>query len=418
MLFGLLCIYIVFYYVRPLEWVSGLAGSQIFQVIGVISVCALFNEWLSRRIQFYRYRSDTMMTGFVVAMVISNVIHGNFGVMLESLKGFFPVLVGYFLIANSLNSRKRIENFTFLLILLTVFLASQAILEAATGSGLGGIEPILSHGSIIDGAEIKIPRARWYGVFNDPNDLGLALVMVVPFLVNDLFNKKWLLPAACLPILLCGLYWTNSRGAVISLLVSLFSYCVLRFRSANGVFLGMLLGTLLLIFGPSRMSDVSSSGESAYGRIEAWYQGFQMLKCNPLFGVGKGMFTDYHRLTAHNSYILVLAELGLVGSFFFVGLFHYPLLWAKKNFSVIEGDSAIRSFNLAIVSSLIGIMTAMFFLSRAYILVPFLLIALISASINEDCRTYDDVLAASYSGVVYVTLCQATFLYIIVTFLL
>ena len=45
-----------------------------------------------------------------------------------------------------------------------------------------------------------------------------------------------------------------------------------------------------------------------------------MFKSAPLFGVGFGKFADIADLTAHNSFVLCLAELGFVGSTFWVAL--------------------------------------------------------------------------------------------------
>jgi hypothetical protein len=45
-----------------------------------------------------------------------------------------------------------------------------------------------------------------------------------------------------------------------------------------------------------------------------------MFKSAPLFGVGFGRFTDFHDITAHNSFVLCLAELGLVGSTIWIAL--------------------------------------------------------------------------------------------------
>ena len=222
-------------------------------------------------------------------------------------------------------------------------------------------------------------------LFNDPNDLGLALVLPVPFLLDRLLNRKYLVAALCLPFLLYALYLTNSRGAPLALMASVFVYFVLRFRSKKGVVIGLALSAILILFGPSRMAQLSGGDDSAYGRVEAWYEGFQMFKSSPVFGVGKGMFTDFNNLTAHNSYMLVLAELGFVGSIFFLGLFFYPLRWAKKNL-LKESDSLEgkldRCFLSATFGSLAGLMTAMFFLSRAYILLPFMLIAFLTVLIN------------------------------------
>lgn len=55
-------------------------------------------------------------------------------------------------------------------------------------------------------------------------------------------------------------------------------------------------------------------------RLEAWANGLEMFKSAPLFGIGFNGFTDYHEITAHNSFVLCLAELGLLGSTLWVAM--------------------------------------------------------------------------------------------------
>lgn len=386
MLFFLLCLYISLYYIRPFEWVPGLVGTPIFLWLGVISILALLFAWGSGKIRIFRYKTDVMMVGFVAAIVLSHLSHGYFGGAIDGVRDFLPAIVGYFLVAHALDSEKKIKGFVFLLTGLTVFLAYQAWLQSVHGIAWGGMEPLIQYQYDGDGERIGLPRVRWFGMFNDPNDLGLALVLPVPFLLDRLLNRKYLLAGLCLTPLIYALYLTNSRGAMLALLASVFTYLVLRFRSMKGVVVGLALAAVLMLFGPSRMAQMSSGEASAYGRVEAWYAGFQMFKSNPVFGVGKGMFTDFHDLTAHNSFMQVLAELGMIGSFFFLGLIFYPLRWGKRNlFREIELPESEqgRCFLAAGFAAGVGLLAAIFFLSRAYVLLPFMAFALVMASINS-----------------------------------
>ena len=119
----------------------------------------------------------------------------------------------------------------------------------------------------------------------------------------------------------------------------------------RGVVLGLILAVFGMTFGPSRMSNMSAAEESANGRLDAWYAGFQMFKDNPLFGVGQGMFTDYHYLTAHNSYMLVLSELGFFGSIFFMGFFLVAFQWGwRQPANLFSGFlNVIRLFAISFV---------------------------------------------------------------------
>src|SRR5690606_17766975 len=112
-------------------------------------------------------------------------------------------------------------------------------------------------------------------------------------------------------MLLYGIYLTHSRGALLAVIAMAGRYVLLR----RGVFLAGMLGVVALAalqLVQSRMGDIDVQEESAMGRVEAWYDGMHMFVANPLFGVGTGRFTEYHELTAHNSFVLMLAENGLV----------------------------------------------------------------------------------------------------------
>ncbi|APG26441.1 hypothetical protein A7E78_00305 [Syntrophotalea acetylenivorans] len=386
MLFYLLCIYVSLYYIRPFEWYGPLRGLPIFAVLGIICLLALFYCWATDKIRLFAYKTDYMMAGFVLAIVLSHLSNGYFGGAVDSVMQFLPSLVGYFLIAHGLDNRQKVNRFILLLIVLSTYLGYEAWLQHSQGFSHGGLEPLYQQITNADGVREPLLRVRWYGLFNDPNDLGLALVIAVPFLIQRILEKKYIIAVVCLPTLLYAIYLTNSRGAMLALLAAIFTFFILYYQSKKGMIFGVILTGLLIVFGPSRMAEISAGESSAYGRIEAWYEGFQMFKGSPLFGVGKGMFTDYHALTAHNSYMLVLAELGAVGSFFFIGVFFYSLRWAQKPFfskRSMPSNSQEHGLLAACYGSLMGLMICMFFLSRAYILLPFMVLALLTSFINK-----------------------------------
>ncbi|MFZ4860145.1 MAG: O-antigen ligase family protein [Desulfuromonadaceae bacterium] len=322
-----------------------------------------------------------MMFGYLIAIEISHISHVYVGGAINSFNIILPTITGFFLVICFIDSRHHLRLLIFLLVALSTFLAYEGCLQHNTGFSHGGLEPYYENKYLTDGENIKVPRIRWYGVFNDPNDLGLALVLVVPFLLNMLLQRHLVVPLMTLPFIGLSIFYTNSRGTALAGLVAIGTYFIVRYRSLYGVVAGGLLAVVLLFFGPSRMSSVSASEESAYGRIEAWYEAYQMFKASPLFGVGQGRFTEFHTLTAHNSFVLVMAELGIFGLFFFTGLFYFPYYWLWDNF-VKKGGSNIDREDTGLVSasfaSLTGMLASMFFISRSYILLPFILVALVT----------------------------------------
>ena len=88
-------------------------------------------------------------------------------------------------------------------------------------------------------------------------------------------------------------------------------------RAASaGLALALVLGMLALNFTGGRAIGAVEGAD----RLEAWSVGLQLFKRAPVFGTGFGSFTDFSDITAHNSFVLCLAELGLVGSTIWLAL--------------------------------------------------------------------------------------------------
>lgn len=383
MLAFLVVVYFSLYYLRPTEWVPGIIGIPLLKMVGGVSLLYLLGGAISRRFpNVIIGQTERMMFGLLGAIILSHLSHFYISGAINSINGFVPTTTGFFLTICFIDSRQRLRLFIFLIIALSTILAFEGWLQFNYGFSHGGLAPLYEDLPLPTGETLQSPRIRWYGVFNDPNDLGLALVLAVPFLLDMLLRRQLILPLTSLPLISIAIYYTNSRGTILAGLVAIGSYFVIRYRSVSGALAGGLLAVVLFLFGPSRMSSVSAAEESAHGRIDAWYEAFQMFKANPLFGVGQGMFTDYHFLTAHNSFVLVFAELGFVGLFFFTGFFYFPYHWLWGNI-LKKGSKPLSNEEIGLVSaayaSLTGMAAAMFFLSRSYILLPFMIVALVSA---------------------------------------
>lgn len=375
------CVFIILFFIRPFEIISSLRGLPILFVVGVIAGLFLIFDVIAGKVKLFKNGTDQMMLGFYLAIGLSHLSHMYFGGAVQSMQDFYPVFIGYFLIAHSINSEKKLKIFLALLTACVAFIAIEGILEAINGASYFGVQALEQGAGYNDeGARITIRRIKWVGPFSDPNDLAMVFVFVVPILLDYLLKRIVIIPLTLLGLILYGLYLTNSRGGFLSLLASIFAYIVLRYKSVKGLVIGLCLGGLLVSFGPSRMGNLSASEESAYGRLEAWNSGYQMFKSAPFFGVGKGMFTDSNPLTAHNSFVLTFAELGLLGVIVFVGIFYFPIRNGYKTIFKAKSDNTDKeSLNLhnALLSSLIGLLTSMFFLSRSYVLLPYMTVALL-----------------------------------------
>ena len=248
-------------------------------------------------------------------------------------------------------------------------------------------------------APLFIPQENVYrivafGFFNDPNDLALALVVALPFVISGIHRPGASAPGRLLNLVLAGvlgygIFLTNSRGGWLALAVMTMSYVLLNFRlKKSAVVVGILLMAALMVLAPGRVSASSLSGqdESSRGRLVAWADGNRMLKQSPIFGIGKDRFRDYAEgdKVAHNSFVHCYAELGLFGYFFWLGLLFASLKdgYALGKTAPSETDpepGEIARLAKVLLAALIGYMASAVFLSRTYTPLLFVLIGLFAA---------------------------------------
>jgi putative inorganic carbon (HCO3(-)) transporter len=378
MSFIFLLLYIAVIYIRPQEWVPAIYGWPLINILAIATaVCVFFEAGFKQKL---RVKEPHMMLllAFLGAIAMSHLSHTYFGGAWDSVVKFSTNVIMFFLFINALNSEKRIKIVIWFIILLTVILAIQGIHQWNTGIGWAG-QPIMEQR---DGVSIT-RRITWIGIFNDPNDLALAFVVALGFLLAFLFGKTSffvkIASVSLIGILGYSLYLTNSRGGYLALVAITIYYFLRRMKKKiPAIIIGLLLAFIIIIVGPSRLSDVSVQEDSAHGRIEAWYQGFQMLKSAPLFGVGYGMFTDYHEKTAHNSYILVAAEEGLIGLLVWIALIYVCFRGLHK---VIEKNLPLKLCARGIESGLFGFLCVSYFLSRSYVTLLYVILALAASTI-------------------------------------
>ena len=100
-------------------------------------------------------------------------------------------------------------------------------------------------------------------------------------------------------------------------------------------------------------------------RLECWWVGLHLITASPGFGVGYGQFPEHHYLTAHNSFILTGAELGLVGLLLWSSILYIslkiPIQALRANLPPVA-----RSWAIALLASTLGLVVGSVFLSYAY----------------------------------------------------
>ena len=221
-------------------------------------------------------------------------------------------------------------------------------------------------------------RVRYRGVLQDPNELALATGIGIPLVFAWGRRKstfpRWLLTALTIALVAICAILTGSRGGQLVVLAVFAAYFIKRF-GWKGIAMGVALAApILLLGGRSGVEAESSTNE----RIECWYAAMSMFRSSPILGVGFRQFDEYHYLTAHNSYLLTLAETGFIGLFLFSVLMYlsikvpyqvlvaHPPAGAPGATEEAAPAGIARTWAMALLASFCGLAVGTFFLSFSY----------------------------------------------------
>ena len=366
---------------RPQDWVPGLVGFPVVDVAIGLALVTWAGHLAVHRWRIKDAPQNWLMLGLYLAVLMSHVRHTYFAALVRDFQVFGKLVLIYFLVASVATSVKRVRAVILVMMAGCLFMAIHGILQIHTGVGFGGMKPTVSEGFV---------RAKAFGVFNDPNDLALVLVTAIPFLLSGALTRGRSLTvriascAALAPMLYC-VYLTNSRGGWLALAVMLLAYLYLHLPYKK-MALAMAVAVLPIVFylGPERVQTISTDESSAHIRMILWGNGNQMLKRWPLFGAGYRRFNEFSErsLTAHNSFVLCYAELGLVGYFFWLGLIMATLKDGYAFGKLPRDGPEAEQYALlgkATVSGLVGFLAAAFFLTRTHIHPLYLLLSLVAA---------------------------------------
>jgi len=417
--FVLFLLYVFLSYVYPGEIFPALAAYRVTFVVGLSGLVFSVLWLVSKRSTPLATRQLWFLAAFTLTLVASRMLAERwFGAVIPALTQFGPSVAMFVLTVCSVDSLRKLKTTAGCIVLLSVALVLQGVLayhfgykanmflydpatraeyvasadaseDEAPAEDIGtpdnedegvGYTPDDEAGEY-DGSTLK--RIRGLGLLHDPNDLALGLVMALPLLWIGWREGKTMrnlllvgLPSAAL---IYGLFLTRSRGGALALGIILCAALSRRIGRVAAIALLLVLtaGGLAADFASGR--QLSISDESASGRLQAWTEGFEMLKSEPLLGVGYGQFLEHHTLTAHNSFVLCFAETGFIGYFFWIGLIVICVAELRGLQKLPGADPLtceIRRWSKTLQLSLVGFLTAGFFLSRTFIPMLYLLFGL------------------------------------------
>lgn len=199
---------------------------------------------------------------------------------------------------------------------------------------------------------------RAAGLSYNQNELGILVMLGIPiayYLFTNplldstalsLFNAMYI-PGAVFTVLATG-----SRGAAISMAAVLGVISVvimIEFRTKRITLFAVLLGLLAIPFRDAllpdpavnrilRIPEMMREGDAG-NRTEIWLSGIEVVSDNLVLGVGAANFIEYVGLMAHNTYLTVYAELGILGI-----VLYLTMIWAILRYESMSKDTGYLLF--------------------------------------------------------------------------
>lgn len=362
--------YLICLMIAPQLWVPGLKGLPVDWILFSLWFFALVLR--GRAHQLFRFDlPEKLFVAFLVWMVVGMLVNGLTDASKDYLYVYVRIFVLYKAVSASVTTPAEVRRALAFFVLLAAILAVEAIDHKSSPDLLGWAGQRLAW---IDPSALKVGgtgRASWVGIFDGPGVFcvifTIALAVCMPYLsgANPLSTRLLLLPV----IILLGFatYLTGSRGGLLATLavIGLF-IAVVGKTSVRKIVTAGVICVVLFMLAPPWMTSIRDESKSAQHRVEMWAEGLEMIKQNPLFGIGRGNFASYtSRLVAHNSAIEIGGETGLPGLLLWVMLIYVSLKAALLTW--VNGPAPAQSnVGLGLMLALAGYVISAMFVTLEY----------------------------------------------------
>ena len=413
--FGLLAFTAVLL-LRPQDQVPGLSALHLAEVCAVLGIGPMLIYRVARKRPVFRMTPETVGLLVLGAAILGTAPFsiwpgGSVGVFFDAYLKIFVVFV---LMTNTLTTRARLEQITWLVLVCVGVVAVLSVFDYARGANL--VEGDRLNGSV-------------GGIFGNPNDLAMNMVTFLPIGVVFATMPRYtlrvrLVAAAAAALMLATIVFTKSRGGIIGLAAMFVALLVLGQKIRRGFGATAVVAILVAApFAPAsfweRMSSITDDQKDKQQftgtretRTNLMQAGIDTFLERPFTGVGAGQFQNYNPPwrkqqwnETHNALIQVAAETGIVGLLaftFLIGAAYRAAAatrrllarprraWMADPIQTVISDADrqwLFAYAVAMTAGLIGWFVCSMFASLAYNWTFYYLFALIVAAyqLTRDC---------------------------------
>jgi putative inorganic carbon (HCO3(-)) transporter len=315
-------------FLRPQDLIPPLAVLHLPEVAAIGGLASLFSSRVRRGQPVTRVTPDlvgVLLLGAVMLLTAPfSVWMGGALHLFEDM--YSKVIMVYVLALNVTSSPRRVERFTWVLVLSVSYIALLSVVNYVRGVD------VIMHGARVRGAV--------GGVMRNPNDLALNMVSFLPLAAFVVMRPgsigRRAVAAGCVLLMVATIVATDSRGGFLGFAAMMLVLGAFAVRRRPGfVIAGVLAALCMLPIVPQhyweRLASITNEKLDQTGseqaRRELMKESFNAFLENPLTGVGAGQFVNWapdHREQAaheaHDVFLQVAADLGIVGLAVFVFL--------------------------------------------------------------------------------------------------
>lgn len=250
--FTLFCLTTATMILRPGEMVTALAPIPFYEVL-ILSTLVLAHQGVLQQFKFDSLKRQPIalcLVGVFIAIPVSHLTHAYLGGTLHSTIEFTKGAMLFVLLVVVVDRWSRFERLAQVVAGCASFVVFLCVIDY-----LGVVDfPFIKHaeenyGQRADGYSQRISRMNGTGIFSDPNDISLLIVVTAMICLAFLTDKArgatrfvWAVPIV---IMVTGLACTRSRGGMLAACAAI--GILLMFRYGKKVAIGLgCLGLLAL----------------------------------------------------------------------------------------------------------------------------------------------------------------------------
>lgn len=375
---------------RPEDTFPAIAGTRLY----LITIIILAGMCLPKVLQFINPAVLAQRPMIAVILLyhmtfwLSRLNRFEFGEAFDLGGEFAKILLYSLLFAAIIDTRERFNHFMGWIVVFTLASVLMALLDFHDILHFETIEHVPQPWTNPEtGEHVILRRMAGVGLFGDPNDLGIGIIIGTAAALYRMGQSQllltkflWLLP---FPVYAMALLETQSKGAMLGMLAAVSGFIYGKFGIKRAIPLIVLVAVGMLTGVSGRQSEISGSG-TAWERMVLWSEGIGTILLGPrnfIFGIGALNYADFFGLVAHNSFVHAYVELGVLGGGCYLFLFYLParVLYDTPTIANDDWANRARPYIWALLAGYVG---GAYSLSRNYTLVSFLVIGLLESHLH------------------------------------